>query len=160
MIKLNGVLVPGYNTKVSGGFKLKGEDLSGAGSYLVNSDNGIKATVLSVTTYIPFIDQDQLASLITQAKALDENGARLLYTVNCEIAAAFKMRKAIFDSEVKADEMEDLKGWKVTFRLSEKFSKSEREQQQLDQAANSNATSQQTDGHNVVQQQFENTGTP
>lgn len=155
MISINGWQVPGYETRVNCGFKLAGEDLSGAGSFLISADNGIKAAVLSVSTKIPFVDESELGKLITLSKELDADGARVVSTVNSSVASAFKVRKVKFDGEVKATEIEDEKAWLVTFKLLEILSKSEREQQQLDQVANNNITAQAVDGHNNVQQQFE-----
>lgn len=155
MISINGWQVPGYDTKINCGVKLAGEDLSGAGSYLISTDSGVKAAVLSVTTNIPFVDHKELAQLITKAKDLDENGARKIYTVNSDVASAYKVRKVKFDGEVKTNEAEDVKGWIITFKLLEVLSKSEREQQQLDNKTNSNINAQVNDGHNNVLEQFE-----
>ena len=160
MITLNSWPVPGYEIKIGCGFKLAGEDLSGAGSYLLSADNGVKAAVLSVTTKIPFIEKSDLAQLITRAKQLDEDGARIVSTINCDVAEAFKIRKAKFDGEIKAVEDEEVKAWIVTFKLLEVMSKSEREQQQLDAVAVENSQAQAADGHNSLQQQFENANGP
>ena len=155
MISINGWQVPGYETKIKCGFKLIGDDLSGFGSFSLSSDNGVKAAVLSVVTKIPFVDKAELAELVTKAKELDENGARVISTVNCDVAEAFKVRKVKFDGEFNAIEDETLKAWVVNFKLLEVLSKSEREQQQLDGTAQENAQAQSTDGHNSLQQQFE-----
>lgn len=160
MIALDGWQVPGYETKVRCGFKLAGEDLSGAGSFLITTDNGVKASVLSVTTKVAFIEKDLLAELITKSKQLDENAARVLHTVNCDIAEVFKVRKVKFDGEIKAVEDEQVKAWNVSFNLLEVLSKSEREQQQIDSNAASNVETQANDGHNSVQEQFENAKGP
>lgn len=155
MIALDGWQVPGYETKVRSSFKLAGEDLSGAGSFLITTDDGVKAAVLSVTTKIAFTDKDLLTQLITKAKKLDENASRLLYTVNCDLAEAFKVRKVKFDGEVKAVEDEQVKAWNVSFNLLEVLSKSEREQQQIDSNAANNIEPQANDGHNSVQDKFD-----
>lgn len=160
MIALDGWQVPGYETKVRCGFKLAGEDLSGAGSFLITTDNGVKASVLSVTTKVAFIDKDLLTELITKSKQLGKNGERLLHTVNCDIAEVFKVRKVKFDGEIKAVEDEQVKAWNVSFNLLEVLSKSEREQQQIDSNAANNVETQANDGHNSVQEQFENAKGP
>ncbi|NRA85646.1 MAG: hypothetical protein HRU22_18265 [Gammaproteobacteria bacterium] len=156
MIALDGWQVPGYETKIKCGFKLAGDDLSGFGSFSLSSDNGVKPAVLSVVTKIPFVDKSELAKLVTKAKELDENGARMISTVNCDVAESFKVRKVKFDGELNAVEDDSMKAWVVNFRLLEVLSKSEREQQQLDSTAQENAQTQSTDGHNSLQQQFEN----
>jgi len=156
MISLNGWQVPGYETKIKCGFKLAGDDLSGFGSFSLASDNGVKPAILSVVTKIPFVDKSQLADLVTRAKELDGNGARIISTVNCDVAESFKVRKVKFDGELNAVEDDSMKAWVVNFRLLEVLSKSEREQQQLDGIAQENAHAQSTDGHNSLQQQFEN----
>ncbi len=153
-ISLNGWQVPGYETKVNCGFKLEGEDLSGSGSYIVNSDNGVKASLVNVVTKIPYDDVNQLTELITKSKALDDNGGRITRTVNSDITKAFKVRKVKFDGNVKAREDEKVKAWIVTFNLLEVLSKSEREQQQLDGKATENINAVAVDGHNSIQQSF------
>ncbi|SHO28017.1 Putative uncharacterized protein [Moritella viscosa] len=160
MIALDGWQVPGYETKIKCSFKLAGEDLSGYGSLTLSSDNGVKPAVLSVTTKIPFKDKAELAKLISKAKELDEHGARIIRTVNCDVAESFKVRKTKFDGEMSATEDEEVKAWIVSFNLLEVMSKSEREQLQLDGEASNNTTPQSTDGHNSLQQQFENVDGP
>ncbi|MCF6442360.1 hypothetical protein L1077_23310 [Pseudoalteromonas luteoviolacea] len=155
MISIDGWQVPGYDTKVSAGIKLAGSDLSGFGSFSLSADNGVKPGVLNVKTKIAFVDSNELASLITKAKALDENGARVEYTINNDLAEAYKIRKAKFDGEVKATELEDLKGWQVSFKLLEVRSVSEREQQQLDETSNQVSEQQSTDSQAQIQQKFE-----
>jgi len=155
VIALDGWQVPGYETKIKSGFKLAGDDLSGFGSFSLSSDNGVKPAVLSVVTKIPFSDKSQLAELVTKAKALDDNGARVISTVNCDVAESFKVRKVKFDGEFNAVEDDSMKAWVVSFKLLEVLSKSEREQQQLDGAAQENTQTQSTDGHNSLQQKFE-----
>ena len=155
MIAIDGWQVPGHDTKVNAGFKLAGQDLSGLGSLGLSSDDGVKPAVLSVSTKIAFVDVDKLAELIDRAKALDENGARIVRTINSDIAKAYKIRKAKFDGEVKANEDEELKLWVVTFNLLEVKSKSEREQQQIDQQSAESSQEQANDGHSNIQQQFE-----
>jgi hypothetical protein len=97
---------------------------------------------------------------VTKSKALDDNGARVIYTVNSDVTEAFKVRKVKFDGDVKANDDEEVKGWVVTFKLLEVLSKSEREQQQLDGKAAENTQAQSVDGHNTVQQSFENAAGP
>ncbi|ATC93518.1 hypothetical protein [Pseudoalteromonas tunicata] len=152
MIAIDGWQVPGFETKVSAGIKLAGDDLSGFGSFALSSDNGVKPAVLSVQTKIPFVDEIELAELITKAKAIDANGARVVYTITNSVATAYKVRKAKFDGEIKATELDELKGWQVSFNLLEVRSVSEREQQQLD--ATTNSTPQATTAHEQIQQKF------
>lgn len=154
-ISIDGWQVPGFDTKVNAGVQLAGEDLSGGGSFGLSSDDGVKPGVLSVSTKVPFTELEQLTELIDRSKALDENGARVVRTVNSNIAKAYKIRKAKFDGDVKANEDEILQLWQVSFKLLEVKSKSEREQQQIDGQASENASSQANSGHANIQQQFE-----
>jgi hypothetical protein len=154
-ISINGWQIPGYDTKVSAGVKLAGGDLSGFSSFALSSDNGVKPATLTVKTKIALVDAAELADLIGKAKALDEHGARTEYTINNSVAEAYKIRKAKFDGEVKATELDDVKAWQVVFKLLEVKSVSEREQQHIDKTANSNSTKQANTGHEQVQQQFE-----
>nr|WP_244951652.1 hypothetical protein [Pseudoalteromonas luteoviolacea] len=155
MISIDGWQVPGYETRVNAGVKLAGGDLSGFGSFALSSDNGVKPAILTVKTKIAHADETDLAALITKAKALDENGARTVYTINNDLAEAYKIRKAKFDGEVKTTELEDVRGWQITFKLLEVRSVSEREQQQLDETSNQASEQQATDAQTQVQQQFE-----
>lgn len=160
MISIDGWRVPGYETKVGCGVKLASADLSGYGSFTLNSDEGVKPSVVSVTTKIPFIDSAELADLITMAKGMDDNGAKIVRTINSDLTQAYKVRKAIFDGDVKAVEDEEVKAWIVTFKLLEKLSTAERTQQQIDGTAAENSQTQAIDGHNSVQQAFENSEGP
>ncbi|MDK2595198.1 hypothetical protein [Pseudoalteromonas obscura] len=160
MIAIDGWQVPGFDTQVNAGVKLAGDDMSGFGSFALSSDNGVKPGVLTVKTKIAHTDENDLAALITKAKALDENGARVTYTVNNSLAEAYKIRKAKFDGEVKATDLEDVKGWQITFKLLEVRSVSEREQQQLDETSNQASEQQSTDAQSQVQQQFEQVDGP
>lgn len=160
MISIDGWRVPGYETKVSCGIKLAGDDLSGFGSFALNSDDGVKPAVVSVTTKIPFLDSDELADLITMAKGTDDNGARIVRTINSDVTQAYKVRKAKFDGDVKSVEDEEVQAWIVTFKLLEKLSTAERTQQQIDGTAAENSQTQVVDGHNSVQHAFENSDGP
>jgi len=153
-ISLDGWNVPGYETRLNAGIKLAGGDMSGFGSFALSSDQGVKPATLSVNTKIPFIDESDLALLISKAKALDENGARVVYTITNTLAAAYKIRKAKFDGDVNASEIEDVKAWQVTFKLVEVQSVSEREQQQLDEQASISAEPQATTSNDDVQNKF------
>lgn len=154
MISVDGWRVPGYETKVSAAVKLEGGDVSGLGSFALSTDRGVKAGVLSVTTKIPFKDHQELEDLISKAKALDGNGARMVYTVTSQVASAYKIRKAKFDGDIKAAEDDEVKAWYVSFNLLEVRSVSERQQQQIDSNAAQNATTQATTGHEQIQAQF------
>ncbi|NNG42732.1 hypothetical protein HJP15_07340 [Pseudoalteromonas sp. NEC-BIFX-2020_002] len=153
-IALDGWNVPGFETRVNAGIKLAGGDMSGFGSFALSSDQGVKPGTLTVNTKIPFEQESDLALLISKAKALDENGARIIYTINNALAQAYKIRKAKFDGELKTTEIEDKRGWQVAFKLVEVQSVSEREQQQLDGEANQNATAQATTSNDEVQNKF------
>ncbi|WP_018692530.1 baseplate complex protein [Algicola sagamiensis] len=155
MIVIDGWQVPGYETAINCGFKLSGDDLSGYGSFSLSSDKGVKPAVVSVQTKIPYVDKKLLAQLVSLAKELDANGARKLRTVNSDVTDAFKVRKVKFDGEIKASEDDQVRAWVVSFKLLEVLSKSEREQQQLDGKAAENTKTQRVDGHNTIQQQFE-----
>jgi hypothetical protein len=155
MMLIDGWKVPGYDIKVNAGVQLAGQDLSGSGSLDLSSDDGVKAGVLTVSTKVSFTQLAQLTTLIDMAKALDENGARLVRTVNSDLAKAYKIRKAKFDGEIKANEDEQLRLWSVSFKLLEVKSKSEREQQQIDGQTSENNNAQATDGHTNIQQQFD-----
>lgn len=153
-IALDGWNVPGFETRVNAGIKLAGGDMSGFGSFALSSDQGVKPGTLTVNTKIPFDQESELALLISKAKALDENGARIIYTINNALAQAYKIRKAKFDGELKTTELEDKRGWQVAFKLVEVQSVSEREQQQLDIEANQNAIAQTTASNDDVQNKF------
>ncbi|TMS63829.1 hypothetical protein, partial [Pseudoalteromonas sp. S1731] len=126
----------------------------------LRSDQGVNSCTLTLNTKIPFNESATLALLISNAKALDENGALIIYTVYNELAAAYKIRKAKFDGEAKATELEDKRAWQVTFKLVEVQSVSEREQQQLDEQATENAQPQASTSNDDVQNKFHEVAGP
>lgn len=160
MITLNGWQVPGYEIRINCGIKLPSDDLSGFGSFALSSDKGVKPGVITVNTKIPFVDASELAELVGQAKSIDENGARTVFTINSDITQAYKIRKAKFNGEVKATELEEVKAWQVTFKLLEVLSTAERSQQQIDGKAKENSQTQAVDGHTTVQTAFEKSEGP
>ena len=160
MITLNGWQVPGYETRINCGIKLPSDDLSGLGSFTLSNDKGIKPGVVSITTKIPFVNASELAELVSNAKQVDENGARLIFTINSDVTEAYKIRKAKFDGEVNTTELEEVKAWQVTFKLLEVLSTAERNQQQIDGKAKENSQTQVVDGHATVQNAFDKSEGP
>lgn len=160
MITLNGWQVQGYEIRINCGIKLPSDDLSGFGSFALSGDKGVKPGVITVNTKIPFVDASELAELVGQAKSIDENGARTVFTINSDITQAYKIRKAKFNGEVKATELEEVKAWQVTFKLLEVLSTAERSQQQIDGKAKENSQTQAVDGHTTVQTAFEKSEGP
>ena len=160
MITLNGWQVPGYETRINCGIKLPSDDLSGLGSFTLSNDNGIKPGVVTINTKIAFVDAGQLAELITNAKQVDENGAKTVFTINSKVTEAYKIRKAKFEGEIKTTELEEVKGWQVTFKMREVLSTAERKQQQIDGKAKENSQTQAVDGHATVQNAFEQSEGP
>ncbi|MDO6426247.1 hypothetical protein Q4489_04445 [Thalassotalea sp. 1_MG-2023] len=157
MITLDGWQVPGYDIKINCSVKIENQDLSGASSYIINMNKGVKGAVVTVNAKIPFVEKEKLAELINKAKALDE-GASVIYTLNSDITTAYKVRKATFDGEIKTIELEKAKGWQISFKMREVLSKSEREQQILNAKAESNTQPQAENGHSAIQEKFEKTG--
>ncbi len=160
MITLNGWQVPGYEMRINCGIKLPSDDLSGFGSFALSGDKGVKPGVVTVNTKIPFVDEGELAELIAQAKSIDENGARTVFTSNSKVTEAYKIRKAKFNGEITATELEDVKAWPVTFQLLQVLSTAERSQQQIDGQAKENSQTQAVDGHTTVQKAFEQSEGP
>lgn len=153
-LAIDGWNIPGFETRVDASVKLAGGDMSGFGSFALSSDQGVKPGLITVKTKIPMLDESELAALIAKSKALDENAARVVYTITNALAEAYKIRKAKFDGEVKATELEEKRAWQVTFKLVEVQSVSEREQQQLDEQATESAQPQATTSNDDVQNKF------
>ena len=158
MIALDDNQVPGHNQKVHSSFDLAGEDLSGAGSFAVESEEGVKPKVLKVTTVIDARNPRDLASIIEWAEAEQSHGERKVYVITNELAQAMKIRKAKFSGLVSVKEHAQLKAWNVSFKLIEVLSVAERRQLQQDEINDKNTTSIAAQGHSDIIANFETVG--
>jgi hypothetical protein len=75
---------------------------------------------------IPFVDKDQLRTLMRLAEATASGGQLKKYRIVNDTAAAFGIREVEFAEGVSAREDDSLNAWLVQFTLSEKLSNPER----------------------------------
>lgn len=160
MIALDSWRVPGYETKIKVSMPLPNEDLSGLGSFTLDGEEGVKPAIVNVITKIKFNEANDLEALVTKAKALDDNGARVIYTISSDVTSAYKIRKGKFHGEVSATPHDEQHLWIVQFKLKEQLSTGERVQQQMDGTAAENSTAQATSGHNNIVNAFANVEGP
>ena len=161
MIALDGKRLPGTDYKIDANFLLPSSDDSGTGSFGFSSDTGNKPKILTLKCIIAFDDNNDLQSIIDLASSVDENGARKEYTVTNDLATQYRIRRAKFDTEIKATEdTQGLKAWHVSFKLKEVQTVPEAKQQQIDNTAQDNSQSATTDAHENIQQQFDKVDGP
>ena len=153
MIELNGSRVPGHDIKVRGNFRIEEKDLSGQSSATDTAEEGIKRQVLSVTLVIRFEDGKDLTRLIALARAVDENGQRVVYDIVNETAKAANIHQVKFSDNFTYSE-NDTQSWQVSFSLREFLSVPEKVEARQEQPA---AEEQSAEGDTVADAQTDNT---
>lgn len=119
-IILNGEPLPGIDLKVKAVMKIADEDASGATSSTTRVETGIKAIQLNCTVIIKERDARDLKTLTDYARATDENGKRMIYTIVNDTAKAMSMKQATFTDNFIVNPLGGtLRGWKVAFSLME-----------------------------------------
>ncbi|MCF8088967.1 MAG: hypothetical protein K9L23_13025 [Desulfotignum sp.] len=126
MLQLDNFRIPGKNLLVSGNLELRTEDIAGETSGTDAVEKGIKPKVLRVGIYIPFKTPQDMTDLIKTAEALDENGARKIYTITNRTANAAGIRQVRFFEHLNWTESEYMQLWEVSFTLQEYLSNPER----------------------------------
>ncbi|QXO19202.1 baseplate complex protein [Vibrio ostreae] len=135
MLTLNGTQLPLKNLRLSVRQQLAGQDMSGQTSATDQAETGSKGKILTVRGVVPFTKSQLLTNLFSMAEAQEE-GARLIYRISNQTAAALKIRQVKFQGAVRADEQDSLRQWSVSFELIEHLSVPERvEQRQPEQPA-------------------------
>lgn len=135
MIELNGTRVPGHDIRVRGNFRIEDKDLSGQSSASDTAEEGIKPQTLSVSLTIRFEDETDLTRLIAMARAVDENGERVIYDINNHTARAAKIRQVKFSENFTYQDNGNLRRWQVSFTLREHLSVPEKVEARQTQAA-------------------------
>lgn len=123
---LDGEQVIGKKMKVTANLRIEADDMSGQTSSTDKGHKGFKPKTLAVTLMIPFVDKDQLRSLMRLAEATASGGQLKKYRIVNDTAAAFGIREVEFSDGVSAREDDSLNAWLVQFTLSEKLSNPER----------------------------------
>ncbi|TMP88506.1 hypothetical protein CWC05_03495 [Pseudoalteromonas ruthenica] len=147
MIALNGVKVPGSNTRVHANFDLAGTNQSGVGSFAITSEEGTKPKGLTISTVLRMDELDALERITRWAEAENDYGERQVYTITNELAQSMKIRRAKFAGKINVKEDQTLKAWNLTFKLVEVKSVAEKKQQQLDETNKGISQSPAKDGH-------------
>lgn len=123
---LDGEQILGKKMKVTANLRIEADDMSGQTSSTDKGHKGFKPKTLAVTLMIPFVDKDQLRTLMRLAEATASGGQLKKYRIVNDTAAAFGIREVEFSEGVTAREDDSLNAWLVQFTLSEKLSNPER----------------------------------
>ncbi|VVO92708.1 hypothetical protein PS870_02403 [Pseudomonas fluorescens] len=123
---LDGEQILGKKMKVTANLRIEADDMSGQTSNTDKGHKGFKPKTLAVTLMIPFVDKDQLRTLMRLAEATASGGQLKKYRIVNDTAAAFGVREVEFSEGVTAREDDSLNAWLVQFTLSEKLSNPER----------------------------------
>lgn len=123
---LDGEQILGKKMKVTANLRIEADDMSGQTSNTDKGHKGFKPKTLAVTLMIPFVDKDQLRTLMRLAEATASGGQLKKYRIVNDTAAAFGIREVEFAEGVSAREDDSLNAWLVQFTLSEKLSNPER----------------------------------
>lgn len=115
-------------TDMAVAFKLpiKSRDISGSGSSTEKLDEGTKAKSLSVSGRIAMVNAADMTELVKLAEARESDGERKIYTIIDDTADAGGIDRVQFSSDLDVREINGIRGWNVTFTLSEFLSTSEK----------------------------------
>ena len=144
---LNNYRVPQKNRIVSLSAPLPAQDISGQTASTTTVDKGQKAQELSVTLTLNFTEAAELNALQTVARAKDDNGDPVIYTVVDPLAKAMNIRQVKFVGTFRVNESQGQQAWAISFTLSEHLSVAEKKEQRQ-QAAQVQA--QQAEGDSVT----------
>ena len=147
MIELNGTRVPGHDMRVRGNFRIEEKDLSGQSSASDTAEEGIKPQTLSVSLTIRFDDETDLNKLIALARAVDENGQRVIYDINNRTARAANIRQVKFSENFTYQDNDNQRSWQVNFTLREFLSVPEKVEARQEPTV---AQEQTTEGETVA----------
>jgi hypothetical protein len=114
---LDGEQILGKKMKVTANLRIEADDMSGQTSNTDKGHKGFKPKTLAVTLMIPFVDKDQLRTLMRLAEATASGGQLKKYRIVNDVE---------FAEGVSAREDDSLNAWLVQFTLSEKLSNPER----------------------------------
>ncbi len=123
---LDGQQVRGKGMKVTANLRIESADLSGQTSNTETAHKGFKPKTLTVSLMIPYVDADQMRSLMSLAEATESGGQLKTYRLVNDSAAAFGVRQVQFSDGVSAREDDTLSAWRIQFTLTEKLSNPER----------------------------------
>lgn len=126
---LNDYTLPNKELRVTMEMRIEAENLGAQTSGTDSAHKGFKPQQFMVSLLIPFVDVDDLTRLIAVAKATQENGALVVYTITDELANALKVRRVRFTDSFYVREAPGLKAWNVQFSLVEFNSVSEKTEQ-------------------------------
>lgn len=145
MLTLNSTAISLKGLRITASQELATEDASGQSSSTESAETGIKAKMLTVTGFIPFMDEPQLTNLFKMAEAT-EGGARTTYRISNKTASALGIKQVKFASKIEAVEQETTRQWNVSFTLAEVRSVPQKKEERAPQvaAAQQGSTGQST----------------
>ncbi|MCW3171205.1 baseplate complex protein [Shewanella subflava] len=140
-IQLNETMLLLKSLRITASQELATEDASGQSSSTDAAETGIKAKMLAVSGFIPFMDEPQLTNLFKMAEAT-EGGARTTYRISNKTASALGIKQVKFASKIEAVEQQTTRQWSVSFTLQEYRSVPQKvEERQPDAVANQQGSS-------------------
>lgn len=132
------------NIKVGFVLPIKNKDVGGNTSSTGTTNQGTKAKKLSVNGLVPFDNESDLKQLVKLAEAETQEGERVIYTINDKTAELGDVRQVIFDGDLKINEDETFRAWRISFRLKQFNSVAEaKEQRKLTQPSVTDTTTGQ-----------------
>ena len=121
---------------------IRNKRLDGQSSSTLTSNQGSKAKSLSFACLIPFSEKEHLSELIAIAEAIEDDGARRVYRIQQEDAAAADVREVIFDGNLSFRKTENLLAWSVNFSLLQVHSVPESKERRIHQKTTDKPTQQ------------------
>lgn len=119
MMQLDGKAVPLQTMTIRAGFRIEEKDLSGQGSGSDVAEAGIKPQTLAVSGIIKQSNAADLSRLAAMARAVDDNGQRIIYQVTNPTASALQIRRVRFSDGFNVTEAGTTRAWQVSFTLKE-----------------------------------------
>lgn len=155
MIYLDGEQIKGHDIKIAWSFKLPVADLSGASSYGLKSEEGLKPCVISVKLSINKDKPEHLTELNKLVSKVDSNGNRAQYSLVNETADLLNVRTVIFTSKFDVKDDQEYDRWNIEFALLQVRSTAEKTQQRIDAKAAQNTQTQAAPAHDELINAFE-----
>lgn len=134
MLTLNATSISLKSLRITASQELATEDASGQSSSTDAAETGIKAKMLAVSGFIPFMDEPQLTNLFKMAEDT-EGGARTTYRISNKTAEALGIKQVKFSSKIEAVEQETTRQWNVSFTLAEVRSVPQKKEERLPDTA-------------------------
>ena len=134
MLQLDAKSIRLKSLRITAGLELAAVDASGQTSSTDVAETGIKAKTLTISGLLPYTNADHLSELFTMAEALTD-GARTVYRISNNTAAALGVKQVRFAGKIEAVEQETTRQWAVSFQLQEYRSVPQKTEERLPDTA-------------------------